>query len=123
MSAQCKRNFRINLYYPYFELLHTTKAAYLARQACEFINTTCSIIINISLKTGGATMSICLVYSCHYRSPSQMQDELETLKKKFEVTLDKIHENTLMTAVPGNFNAKSKNWCNADITSLEGFIE
>ena len=52
-----------------------------------------------------------------------MQDELETLKKKFEVTLDKIHENTLMTAVPGHFNAKSKNWCNADITSLEGFIE
>ena len=36
-----------------------------------------------------------------------MQDELETLMKKFKVTLDKIHENN--SYMTGNFNTKSKN--------------
>ena len=41
--------------------------------------------------------------------------------KNSELTLDKIHENNpFMTIVLGDFNAKSKNWCKADITSLEG---
>ena len=35
-------------------------------------------------------------------------------------TLDKIHENnSLMTVVLGDFNAKSNNWCKVDSTSLE----
>ena len=33
----------------------------------------------------------------------------------------KIHENSpFMTVVLGDYNAKSNNWCKADITSLEG---
>ena len=37
-----------------------------------------------------------------------------------ELTLDKIHgNNPFMTVVLGDFNAKSNNWCKADITSLE----
>ena len=36
-----------------------------------------------------------------------MQDELETLMKKSEVTLDKIHENN--SYMTGYFNTKSKN--------------
>ena len=41
--------------------------------------------------------------------------------KNFELTLDKIHENNpFMTVVLGDFNAKSSNWCKADVTSLEG---
>ena len=39
--------------------------------------------------------------------------------KNFELTLDKIHENNpFMTVVLGDFDAKSNNWCKADITSL-----
>ena len=49
-----------------------------------------------------------------------MQDEFETFLKNFELTLDKIHENNpLMTVVLDDFNAKSNNWCKADILSLE----
>ena len=41
--------------------------------------------------------------------------------KNFELTLDKIYENNpFMTVVLGDFNAKSNNWCKADVTSLEG---
>ena len=55
------------------------------------------------------------------RSPCQTQDEFATLLKNFKLTLDKIHENnSFMTVVPGDINAKSNNWCKADITSLEG---
>ena len=37
------------------------------------------------------------------------------------MTLDKIHENIpFMTVVLGDFNAKSNNWCKADVTFLKG---
>ena len=59
------------------------------------------------------------IFSCLYSSPIQMQDELESFVKNFELTLDKIHEsNPVMIAVLGHFNAKSNNWCKADITFL-----
>ena len=46
---------------------------------------------------------------------------METFSKNFELTLDKIHENnSFLTVVLGDFNAKSNNWCKADITSLKG---
>ena len=73
--------------------------------------------ISFELRIGGK----CCKFSCLYRSPSQTQDEFETFLKNFELNLDKIHENNLfMTVVLGGFNAKSSNWCKADITSLEG---
>ena len=63
----------------------------------------------------------CCKFCCLYRSKSQTQDEFETFLKNFELTLDKIHENNpFMTVVLGDFNAKSSNWCKADVTSLEG---
>ena len=50
-----------------------------------------------------------------------MQDEFETFLKNFELTLEKIHKNNpFMIVVLGDFNAKSNNWCKADITSFEG---
>ena len=53
-------------------------------------------------------------------SPSQTQNEFKTFLKNFELTLDKIHENNrFMAVVISDFNAKSNNWCKADITSLE----
>ena len=73
--------------------------------------------ISFELRIGGK----CCKFSCLYRSPSQTQDEFETFLKNFESTLDKIHENNpFMTVVLGDFNAKSRNWCKSDITSLEG---
>ena len=60
-------------------------------------------------------------FSCHYRCPSQTKDEFENFLKNFELILDKIQENnSFMTVVLGDFNAKSNNWCKVDITSLEG---
>ena len=48
-------------------------------------------------------------------------DEFETFLRKFELTLDKIHDNSLfMAVVLEDFNAKSNNWCKTDITSIEG---
>ena len=71
--------------------------------------------VSFELKIGGK----CCKFSCLYRPPSQTQDEFET-PKNFESTLDKIHENNpFMTVVLGDFNAKSNNWCKADVTSLE----
>ena len=73
--------------------------------------------ISFELRIGGKFCK----FSCLYRSPSQTQDEFETFLKNFELTLDKIHENNpFVTVVLGDFNAKSNNWCKADITSLEG---
>ena len=73
--------------------------------------------ISLELRIGGK----CCKFNCLYRSPSQTQDEFETFLKNFESTLDKIHENNpFMTVVLGDFNAKSNNWCKADVTSLEG---
>ena len=63
----------------------------------------------------------CCKFSFLCRSPYQTQDEFETFLKDFKLTLDKIHENnSFMTVVLGDINAKSNNWCKADITSLEG---
>ena len=48
-----------------------------------------------------------------------MQDELETFLKKFERTSNKIHKNnSFITVVLRDVNAKSNNWCKADITSV-----
>ena len=73
--------------------------------------------ISFELRIGGK----CCKFSCLYRSPSQTQDEFETFLKNFESTLDKIHEsNPFMTVIQGDFNAKSNNWCKADVTFLDG---
>ena len=58
--------------------------------------------ISFELRIGGK----CCRFSCLYRSPSKMQDELETFLKNFELILDKIHENNpFMTIALGDFNA------------------
>ena len=63
----------------------------------------------------------CCKFSFLCRSPYQTQDEFEAFLKDFKLTLDKIHENnSFMTVVLGDINAKSNNWCKVGITSLEG---
>ena len=72
--------------------------------------------ISFKLKIGGK----CCKFSCLYKSPSQTKDKFETFLKNFELTLAEIHENNpFMTVVLGDFNAKSNNWCKADITCLK----
>ena len=62
----------------------------------------------------------CRKFSYLYMSPSQTHDEFETFLKNFELTLDRNHENnSFMTVVLGDFNAKSNNWYKNDITSSE----
>ena len=83
-------------------------------------------VINVKYLEGSISFEIriwgkCCKFSCLYKSLYQTQDELETFSKNFELTLDKIHENnSFLTVVLGDFNAKSNNWCKADITSLKG---
>ena len=73
--------------------------------------------ISFELKIGGK----CCRFSSLCRSLGQTHDEFETFLKNYELTLDKIHENNpFMNIVLGDFNAKSNNWCKADITSLQG---
>lgn len=78
--------------------------------------------ISFELRAGGK----CCKSTYLYRSPSLMQVEFETffrVLKNFELTLDKILEsNPFMTIILGDFNAKSKNWCKNDTTSLEYFM-
>ena len=63
----------------------------------------------------------CCKFICLYRSPSQTNDEFESILKHFELTLDKIHEDSpFMISLLDDFNAKSNNWCKNDITSHEG---
>ena len=54
-----------------------------------------------------------------YRSPSQSQDEFETLSDNFEMTLDTLAQKNpfLMTNIG---DAKSKNWYSQDKASFEG---
>ena len=83
-------------------------------------------IINIKYLQECVTFEVrvgrkCCKFICLYRSPSQTNEEFESFLKKFELTLDKIHDdNPFMISVLGDFNAKSNNWCKNNITSHEG---
>ena len=58
-----------------------------------------------------------------YRSPSQDQDEFDSISKNLEITLDKhALNNPFMPVVIGDLNAKSKNWYPSDRTTYEGNI-
>ena len=45
----------------------------------------------------------CCNFICLYRSPSETNDEFEFFLKKFELTLDKIHEGSMINAVMSNY--------------------
>ena len=56
-----------------------------------------------------------------YRSPIQTQDDFQTFKSSLKLNLDALFcGNPFLTAVIGDFNAKSKDWCSIDINSFEG---
>ena len=57
-----------------------------------------------------------------YRSPNQSQDDFESFINNLELKLDSIMvNNPFLTAVLGDFNAKSSLWYNNDKTAYEGF--
>ena len=49
-----------------------------------------------------------------YRSPSQLQDQFKSFKKKL------VQNNPFLVVLSGDFNVKSSNWCKNDITTSEG---
>ena len=56
-----------------------------------------------------------------YRSPNQSYDDFVSFLDNFELTLDTLaHRNPFLMVALGDFNAKSSNWYNKDITSDEG---
>ena len=58
-----------------------------------------------------------------YRTPSQSQDEFHDFLTNLEMNLDdSFNSNPFLTTVIGDFNAKSKNWSEADISTIEGSI-
>ena len=56
-----------------------------------------------------------------YRSPNQSSDDFVSFLDNFELTLDALaQKNPFLMIALGDFNAKSSNWYNKDITSDEG---
>ena len=56
-----------------------------------------------------------------YRSPSQSYDDFVSFLDNFELNLDTLaQKNPFLIVALGDFNAKSGNWYNKDITSDEG---
>ena len=59
-------------------------------------------------------------YITLYRSPSQDQDDFQALIDNFEMNLETpVQRSSFSTAVIGDFNGKSKNWCSKDSTNFE----
>ena len=58
-----------------------------------------------------------------YRFPSQLQDQFESCKENFELNLESaVQNNPFLVVLPGDFNAKSSNWCKTDIITSEGKV-
>ena len=56
-----------------------------------------------------------------YRSPNQSYDDFVLFLDNFELTIDTLaQKNSFLVVAFGEFNAKSSNWYNKDITSNEG---
>ena len=72
---------------------------------------------NFEIRTGG---KLCRFVSL-YRSPSQSQDDFESFANNFELNVDTATaNNTFLTVVLGDFNAKSNLWFKGDKTTYEG---
>ena len=56
-----------------------------------------------------------------YRSPSQLQDLLESFKENLELNLEPaVQNNPFLIILLDDFNAKSSNWCKNDIATTKG---
>ena len=56
-----------------------------------------------------------------YRSPSQAQDEFQIFRSNLGVNLDSLSScKSFLTIMIGDYNAKSKQWCEVGKTSFEG---
>ena len=73
--------------------------------------------INFEIKIGG---KLCRFVSL-YHSPGQSQDNFESFAHNLELNIDTATaNNTLLTVVLGDFNAKSSLWFKSDKTTYEG---
>ena len=74
--------------------------------------------INFEIRIGG---KLCRFVSL-YRSPSQLQDDFESFPNNFELNIDTATaNNTFLTVVLGDHNAKSSIWFKGNSTTYEGF--
>ena len=94
---------------------------------CIFYRTTLPLrVLNISYLSEFITFEISIDNQvCRfihlYRSPSQTQEQLQTVISNLKLSLDALLcGNPFFTVMIGDFNAKSKDWCSIDITSVEG---
>ena len=72
--------------------------------------------LNFELKIGDKSCNFIALY----RSPSQSQDDFETFSDNFEMTLETLaQKGSFLTAIIGDFNAKSCNWYSNDKTNFE----
>ena len=72
--------------------------------------------INAEIRIGG---KLCRFVSL-YCSPSQSQDDFESFANNFELNIDTATaNNTFLTVVLGDFNAKSNLWFKGDKTTYE----
>ena len=72
--------------------------------------------ICFELKIGDKTCNFLSLY----RSPSQSQDDFETVTENFELNLENlVQRNPFLVVAIGDFNAKSSNWFCQDISNFE----
>ena len=73
--------------------------------------------INFEIRIGGKLGRFISLYC----SPSQSQDDFESFENNFELNIDTATpNNTFLTVVLGDFNAKSNLWFKGDKTPYEG---
>ena len=73
--------------------------------------------INFEIRIGGKLCGFVSLYC----SPSQSQDDFESFVDNFELNIDTATaNNTFLTVVLGDFNAKSNLWFKGDKTTYEG---
>ena len=73
--------------------------------------------INFEIRIGGKLCRFVSVYC----SPSQLQDDFESFANNFELNIDTATaNNTFLTVVFGDFNAKSNLWFKGNKTTNEG---
>ena len=97
------------------------------RGVCIFYKATLPLrVVNISNLNEciNFEVSIAIKICCFinlYRSPSHTQDEFQIFRSNLELNLDSLSGcNPFLTIMIGDFNAKSKQWCEIDQTSFEG---
>ena len=112
---------------PGYNLFGSNHPSHNKRRVCVYYKSTLPLrILNISNLDKCISFEVSIANKiCRfiylYRFPSQKQDEVQEFKSNLEINLDALSANNpFLTAVIGDFNAKSSNWYLNDVASFEG---